>query len=282
VVTVLHDQTGPKRLEREREDLHARELAAEQVAEQMSAILATAAHDIRTPFTVAAAQVHVAQRRAKRLAAAMCPPLTTSSGTLESPTRLIDGVVESLESAHAGMDRLGRLVKVLFDVTKTQALVLEIASCDLKALVQRNVAAQQAAAGGRRIRVQVPKEEVLVEADADRLDEVLTNFVTNALKYSPADQPVTVRLEVVEQQAVVRVTDHGPGLPPEEQSRIWEMYHRVPGIAVQSGSGGASGSLGLGLHICKQLIERHPGGHIGVDSAVGAGSTFWFRLPLDS
>jgi signal transduction histidine kinase len=180
------------------------------------------------------------------------------------------------------MDRLGRLVNLLFDVTKTQTLVLELASVDLKALVQRNVAAQQTAAGGRRIRVQLPKEEVLVEADADRLGEVLSNFVTNALKYSPADQLVTVHLEAVEQQAVVRVTDHGPGLPPEERSRIWEMYHRVPGIAVQSGSGESSGSLGLGLHICKQLIERHPGGHIGVESVVGQGSTFWFRLPLAS
>jgi signal transduction histidine kinase len=89
-------------------------------------------------------------------------------------------------------------------------------------------------------------------------------------------------LEVVENQAVVSVTDHGPGLPPDEQSRIWELFHRVPGIEVQSWSGESSGSLGLGLHICKQLMELHPGGSVGVESIVGAGSTFWFRLPLVS
>jgi signal transduction histidine kinase len=66
----------------------------------------------------------------------------------------------------------------------------------------------------------------------------------------------------------------------EEQSRIWELFHRAPGIEVQPGSSQASGSLGLGLHICKQLVELHPGGSVGVESEVGEGSTFWFRLPV--
>jgi signal transduction histidine kinase len=79
---------------------------------------------------------------------------------------------------------------------------------------------------------------------------------------------------------VVSVTDHGPGIPPEEQSHIWDWFRRVPGIEVQYESGQASGSLGLGLHICKQLVELHPGGHTGVDSKVGEGATFWFRLPV--
>jgi signal transduction histidine kinase len=111
---------------------------------------------------------------------------------------------------------------------------------------------------------------------------VLGNYLTNALKYSPADQTVTVRLQVEDDQVIVSVSDHGPGLPPEEQSRIWEVFHRVPGIEVQYESGDSAGSLGLGLHICKQLIELHPGGHVGVESTVGEGSTFWFQLPLVS
>jgi signal transduction histidine kinase len=111
---------------------------------------------------------------------------------------------------------------------------------------------------------------------------VLDNFVSNALKYSSTDQPVTIRLEVIKNYAVTSVIDHGPGLPPEEQSRIWEKFYRSPHIQVQGDNRAKTGSLGLGLHICKQLVELHPGGSVGVKSRVGKGSTFWFQLPLAS
>jgi signal transduction histidine kinase len=139
------------------------------------------------------------------------------------------------------------------------------------------------AAPDRTIELVVPDSLIAwVQADAARLSQVLSNYLSNALKYSSADQPVTVRLEAVENQAVVSVADHGPGILLEEQSRIWELFHRVPGIELQYESGESSGSLGLGLHICKQVVELHPGGSVGLDSVVGAGSTFWFRLPLVS
>ena len=80
----------------------------------------------------------------------------------------------------------------------------------------------------------------------------MTNLLTNALKYSADDTPVEVSLAVAEGLAIVRVRDHGPGLPPEEQTRVWEPFHRVPGVEVRSGS---DGSLGLGLQICKRIIE---------------------------
>jgi signal transduction histidine kinase len=227
----------------------------------------------------------MAVKVADRLAAALEEPLSTRSVTAEPPGLLAAQVRESLQRAHAGMDRLKRLVNLLFDVTQAQSqkLVLELAAVDLGALVKETVAAQQAAAGGHRILlVTVPPQKVWVMADADRLDEVLTNYLSNALKYSPADQPVTVRLEVVDQQAVVSVTDQGPGIPPEEQSRIWEPFYRSPEVPLQPGNQTTKGSLGLGLQICKQLVELHPGGHIGVESEVGHGSTFWFRLPLAS
>jgi signal transduction histidine kinase len=84
----------------------------------------------------------------------------------------------------------------------------------------------------------------------------------------------------VKNVAVVSVEDHGPGLPPGEQRRVWEAFYRAPGVEIQPGSSEVGGSLGLGLHICKQLIELHPGGSVGVESVVREGSTFWFRLPL--
>ena len=76
--------------------------------------------------------------------------------------------------------------------------------------------------------------------------------------------------------ARVAVRDHGPGLSPAAQARLWEPFHQVAGVQQQSGF---SSGLGLGLHICKTIIERH-GGAVGVESAPGDGSVFWFTLPL--
>ncbi len=118
-----------------------------------------------------------------------------------------------------------------------------------------------------------------VFADADRLAQVVTNYVSNALRYSSPDQPVTVGLEVdrlAEPAARVWVQDGGPGVPPEEQERIWERFYRVSGTPHRDGS---SVGLGLGLSISRNIIERH-GGQVGVDSVPGRGATFWFRLPL--
>jgi signal transduction histidine kinase len=72
------------------------------------------------------------------------------------------------------------------------------------------------------------------------------------------------------------VQDQGPGLPPREQERIWQRFYQAEEVRAQ---GGASGGLGLGLHICKSIIEGH-GGDVGIASEVGQGSTFWFTLPL--
>jgi signal transduction histidine kinase len=77
-------------------------------------------------------------------------------------------------------------------------------------------------------------------------------------------------------RARVAVRDRGPGLAAAERARVWERFYRVPGIEPRSGAGGG---LGLGLYICREIIERH-GGEVGVESAPGEGSTFWFALPL--
>ncbi len=131
----------------------------------------------------------------------------------------------------------------------------------------------------RTIRLQLAAiEPVTVVADVDRIGQVIMNYVTNALKYSPNDQLVGVRMTVVGGSARVAVEDRGSGVPMSEQARIWQPFYRAPGVKVQSGS---SVGLGLGLHICKAIIERH-GGQVGLDSAAGRGSTFWFTLPIAS
>jgi signal transduction histidine kinase len=175
---------------------------------------------------------------------------------------------------------MDRLVNDLLDLSRIQAGKLQMHPelTDLRPLVQRVVEDQQEVVSARTIRLHLPHadESALVQADPDRIAQVIVNYLTNALKYSPADTPVEVGLEVDGHAARVWVGDQGPGLPEAEQERIWQRYYRVPGIAVQSGTGVG---LGLGLTIVRQIIELH-GGEVGVESAAGRGSTFWFTLPL--
>ena len=137
---------------------------------------------------------------------------------------------------------------------------------------------QQQAAPERMIRLQFGTDlSVPVYADAGRIEQVVTNYLTNALKYSPADRPVDVGMKLLRPEQVrVWVHDQGPGIPVEEQEHIWERFHRVKGIEVQSGTGVG---LGLGLHISRMIVERHQG-QVGVESGSGTGTTFWFTLPV--
>ncbi len=189
-----------------------------------------------------------------------------------------------LEHADQSTARLSRLLTLLFDTAaiRTGKLELHRAPCDLAALVREQVAGLRVAAPDRTIRLHAPAggapiPALLVEADADRIGEVVTNYVTNALKYSPPDRPVDVVVAARGGRARVAVCDRGPGLPKAERARVWELFHRAPGVAPQSGTPG--GSLGLGLYISKAIVEAH-GGRVGVTSAVGEGCTFWFTLSL--
>ena len=129
----------------------------------------------------------------------------------------------------------------------------------------------------RRIPFDLPRRaSIPLMADADRVGQVVTNLLANALKYSPDDTEVVVAAGVRKGEAFVQVRDHGPGLTREQQEHLFERFYQAPGIEQVSGSGIG---LGLGLNIAKDIVERH-GGAVGVDSAPGKGSTFWFTLPM--
>jgi PAS domain S-box-containing protein len=268
-----------ERLLRERTQAQATELALRETQAQMEAFLATAAHDLRTPVTAIVGYLYLAERQIARLSA-------TVQENYPALAPRVDAVRSRLDEAGDGTDRLTRLLNLLFDMASMRAGNLELrrAPGDLAALVQEQVAALRVVAPERTIRLhteELASEPILVEADADRVGQVLTNYVTNALKYSPPDQPVDVTVTVHGTLARVAVHDQGPGLPEAERTRVWEAFHRAPGVEVQgtARNGVAGGSLGLGLHICKAIVEAH-GGQVGVESAVGQGSTFWFTLPL--
>ncbi len=238
----------------------------------MDEFLATASHDLRSPLTVTMGSIGLATGRFERLAAAVLAQTPDLEGRVEAARR-------SLGETSQSVDRLARLVALLFDVSlvRTGKLELQCVPCDLAAVVREPVEALRLANPQRTIDLQiVAAGPVQVVADADRIGQVVTNYLTNALKYSPEDQAVSVRVDVTGAEARVTVADHGPGLPRREQERIWQKFYRAEGVRVQSGSGSG---LGLGLHICKTIVEAH-GGQVGVESAVGKGSTFSFTLPL--
>ena len=115
----------------------------------------------------------------------------------------------------------------------------------------------------------------LLLVDADRIGQVVTNYLSNALEYSDAGQAVAVSVEATDIEVRVAVCDWGGGLDEEEQAHVWERFYRAPGVQVKSGSGIG---LGLGLSICQTIIREH-GRRVGVESAKGRGSTFWLTLP---
>jgi len=272
-VIAVQDITWRKHLERALEEARANELALREITQRMDEFVATASHDLRAPLTVVVGMMDLIASRFERVASAV---LEQSPNFADK----FDKVRSSLEGASQGVDRLNRLVQVLFDTSQAHAGSLELHRklCDLTAVVREQVEAVRPANPHRTIHLEELGSHVLeVVADADRIGQVITNYLTNALKYSAKDQPVTVRMEAKNMLARVSVQDHGPGLPISEQERIWQRFYRYPGSRVRSGS---NFGMGLGLYICKTIIESH-GGQVGVESAVGAGSTFWFTLPLE-
>jgi signal transduction histidine kinase len=123
-----------------------------------------------------------------------------------------------------------------------------------------------------RASVETPEVAPPALADPDGLERILTNLISNALKYS--DEEVVVRVEGIDGAVKVSVIDRGPGIPPADLPRLFDRYYRAEGARAAEG-------LGLGLYITKMLVEAH-GGQIWVESEVGRGSTFSFTLPAAS
>lgn len=261
-----------KRLLRERAESRANEIALREANQRMNEFLSIASHELKTPMTTIKGSVQLLERRLRRL-------LSPESGSIEDYARVKEESENLLRRTNTQVTRMTRLIDDLLDVSRIQANKLRpnLEPCDLAAIVQDAVHAQQQSVPARIILLDMPTTSfVPVLADIGRIEQVMTNYLSNALKYSPPETPITVSLRLERNRARVSVHDEGPGLPEEEQVRIWERFYRVPNVEVQSGSGVG---LGLGLYICKTVIELHQG-EVGVQSEPGKGSTFWFTLPL--
>lgn len=210
-------------------------------------------------------------------------PLTSIKGFTEM---VLDGdageineeVEEYLGIVHSNADRLVALVNDLLDLSRIESgrIQLKAEPVDLSQLIKVVVATMQPKVQEKeqRLAVSVDPAAANVVGDRDKLVQVLTNYVSNAHKYT--QDGGAIRIEVSRQDGLARVavSDNGHGIAPQDQVRLFTRFYRVDNDMTRD-----VGGTGLGLSIVKQLIELQ-GGQVGVHSALGEGSTFWFTVPL--
>ncbi|NVM57155.1 MAG: PAS domain-containing protein, partial [Desulfobacterales bacterium] len=209
-------------------------------------------------------------------------PLTSIKGFLQL---LLKGKVkdpavqqEFLMRASQDANRLMALVNDLLDLSRLEAgrLQLELEEVDMSTLITETLQSLQGLAGEKGISMTYtpPKTSVIVKADRRRLQQVLVNLVANAIKFSEAHRTILVTGEVTNDNVTIKVIDQGPGIPAEELPKLFDKFYQAHSTVKR-----AVGGTGLGLYISKKIVEAH-GGHIGADSELGRGSTFFFTLPL--
>jgi two-component system sensor histidine kinase KdpD len=174
-------------------------------------------------------------------------------------------------------DRLSVLVTEAIHMARIEAgrVHLQRESYSLDDLVHSAVHKLKPALEDRHIDVKLPSGLPPVWADRELIEIALRQLIDNALKYSPRDSPVSVSAELSDNRVVVSVADRGPGIPEEEQTRIFEKFYRADASRHQIPG------AGLGLVIAREIIQVH-GGEIWVESKPGEGSTFRFSLPASS
>jgi PAS domain S-box-containing protein len=276
VATVSRDITQRKRMEAERERLlealqasneqlviannRAQELAAaaEQRATGNERYLHIVSHDLRNPLAVAFGY-------ACMLRDGLARRDWTEADFAAAETEA-ERVVSSLH-------RMNTMIQDLVDSTRLDGgqLVLATRSVEIRPFLSDLLDRSSKVLDASRVSVDVENGCPAVNADPYRLERILVNLISNALKYSKPHSPVEVEARGSGTQVIFTVADQGEGIPPEEIARVFDRYYRTVGKR-------KAGGLGLGLHITRQLVEAH-GGRIWVESEPGRGSRFSFSLP---
>lgn len=207
-------------------------------------------------------------------------PLTSTIGYLQVSQKKVavngDQVTGGmLERASKQLKKMTSLINGFLNVARLEAGQIHIDKkrFDLAVVVKEVEEGMVPEATSHQI-VFAPVEETWVNIDNDKIEQVINNFISNAIKYSPPH--TTIQITCLKQGTNVRVAvkDDGMGIRPEDQARLFDRFYRVEGQETRSIAG-----FGIGLYLCKEIIDRH-GGIIGVQSKVGKGSTFWFDLPV--
>lgn len=226
-----------------------------ELERQKDEFLGVASHELKTPVTSIKAYAQVLQFR------------FTKKQDLES--------AELIGKMDQQLDKLSNLISDLLDVTKIQGgrLLFHEAAFDFNDLVDEIVDEIQRTSDSHKIIKNLGKS-VIVYADRDRTGQVLTNFLTNAIKYSPLSKRIIVSTNKKKNMIQICVKDYGVGISQEKKDHVFERFYRISGPAENTFPG-----LGLGLYISSEIVKRQRG-KIWVDSQIGKGSNFCFSLPI--
>ena len=230
-----------------------------EVARMKSDFVTKASHELRTPLSSIHAYIEM----------------------------LADGEVEDehqqkefLRIVHEESDRLSRLIDNMLDISRIEAGVANPhrSAVNLASVAERVLEAMRAGAAERSIDlvIRANGEDLMVEGDEDMLAEVIQNLVGNAVKYTPEGGRVAVSIDPDDLTAsiVTTVTDTGLGIPPDDIDHLFEKFYRI------SRYERTARGTGLGLNLCRNIVEEVHQGRIGVDSTLGMGSRFWFSVPV--
>jgi two-component system, OmpR family, sensor histidine kinase KdpD len=233
----------------------ARQAQVLQATERLqTALLNSISHDLRTPLV----------------------SITGALSSLKDDGAYLDEVARSsmVQNAYGEAERLNRLVGNLLEMTRLEAGALKVRQqpADVQDLIGAALDQMGSRLNDRAVTVTVPPDAPLVPMDFVLLTSVLVNLLDNALKYSPPGSPIELRAHVASGHMEIEVADRGVGLPPEDLTRIFEKFYRVP-------QAGQSSGTGLGLSICRGIVEAH-GGFIVAENRPGGGTSITLALPL--
>jgi signal transduction histidine kinase len=257
----------------------------EELSRLKDEFLAVASHDLRTPVTSIKGYGQLLQRNLLRQQQVQLARAATDPAALESDTKFFENTLRVVTTVLNQINRLNELINRLLDfsrIVEGQLSLQYTPQADLVKLVQETVANLGMTTEDHQIVMQPlsPTPAPLkVNYDEARLEQVLNNLISNAIKYSPSGTQVTVGIEPPapgQTEVIIWVRDQGHGISPEEQQHLFERFYRVRNRPLNDRNG-----LGLGLYISAEIVKQH-GGWIWVESASGQGSTFYVALPLAS
>jgi two-component system sensor histidine kinase KdpD len=219
-----------------------------------NSLLSSVSHDLRTPLTAITGATSTLLEEERRL---------------DAPTRH-----ELLHTVHEEADRLNRLVSNLLAMTRLESGAIQVHKewQPLEEVVGAALTRLDAPLRARPLTTYLPADLPLVPLDSVLIEQVLINVLDNAIKYTPPGSPLSLSAWTTDGAVTVEVADQGPGLPPGEEQRVFEKFYRAQRPGESSGAG-------LGLTICRGIIEAH-GGHIWAENRSGGGTAFRFTLPL--